>query len=252
MATLLCFTAISQNNHMLVFEFMKVDNSNEMEYWEAENFWEKIHAERVKSGDIVGWDLLSLRPGGTQQGFQYLTVTIYKDGLSMLNDDKMLDAAKNAYPDMKEEELMRYWQESEKSRELAMRLYVHQQAKTESEFKLEEGATVLMEFMKAKDGSWGEYVKAEKELFLPLHQKYVDNGAIGHWGLMQIMFPYGTLTKATHFTIQFFKDNETFINSWDKKAEIKPDEETKTKMDEALKTRDLTWSYYATIIKKVR
>lgn len=250
-ATFMCVALNAQDDQMLVFEFMKVDNGSEMEYWEAENFWEKIHAERVKSGDIIGWDLWSLRPGGTEQGFQYFTVTIYKDGLTMLNDDVM-EAAKNAYPDMKEEDLWKNIIKSGKSRDLAERLYVRGQAETDDEFSLQEGSNALLEFMKTDQDSWGDYVKAEKELFQPLHQKFVENGAIGHWSLMQIMFPYGTQMEATHFTVQFFKDNEAFINSWDKKGEVEVDEDTQQKMDEGIKTRDLVMSYYATMIKKVR
>lgn len=70
-------TAIAQDKLYLVFEFMKVDNEQESAYWETESFWEKIQVQRTKNGDILGWDLWSLQPGGEDQGFQYLTVTLY-------------------------------------------------------------------------------------------------------------------------------------------------------------------------------
>jgi hypothetical protein len=40
---------------------------------------EKIHDQRVKNGNIIGWDLWSLQPGGEDQGYQYLTVQIFTD-----------------------------------------------------------------------------------------------------------------------------------------------------------------------------
>ncbi|MEH6513192.1 MAG: hypothetical protein V7734_08840 [Maribacter arcticus] len=48
---------------------MKVDNEQMAAYDETETFCEKIQQQRVKSGDILGWDLWSLQPGGEIQGF---------------------------------------------------------------------------------------------------------------------------------------------------------------------------------------
>ncbi len=48
----------------LIFEFMRVDGEQSSAYMETEDFWEGIHQQRVKSGEIIGWDLWSLLPGG--------------------------------------------------------------------------------------------------------------------------------------------------------------------------------------------
>lgn len=77
--------AIAQEKSYLLFEFMQVDNEQEEAYSATEKFWEKIHQERVKAGDIIGWDLWSLSPGGEQQGFQYLTVAVYNDPVKMMD-----------------------------------------------------------------------------------------------------------------------------------------------------------------------
>ena len=53
---MLCKAGFSQETY-LIFEFMKVDNSQEAFYTETEDFWEKIHEQRLASGDITGWDL---------------------------------------------------------------------------------------------------------------------------------------------------------------------------------------------------
>ncbi|HSQ47191.1 MAG TPA: hypothetical protein VLM44_09760, partial [Lutibacter sp.] len=66
-------TAVAQDKLYLLFEFMKVDNEQEQAYMETESFWEKIHEQRTKNGEILGWDLWSLQPGGEDQGYQYLT-----------------------------------------------------------------------------------------------------------------------------------------------------------------------------------
>ncbi len=80
---------MAQDKLYLVFEFMKVDNEQVAVYMETESFWEKIHEQRVKNGDIIGWDLWSLKPGGEDQGFQYMTVNLYKDAVSMIDARKI-------------------------------------------------------------------------------------------------------------------------------------------------------------------
>ncbi|RAJ25362.1 hypothetical protein LX77_01665, partial [Gelidibacter algens] len=75
----------AQDKLYLILEFMKVDNEQEAAYMETEAFWQKIQEQRVKNGDILGWDLWSLQPGGEDQGYQYLTVTLYNDPLKMMS-----------------------------------------------------------------------------------------------------------------------------------------------------------------------
>ena len=80
---------------------MKVDNEQEAAYAETEAFWEKIHQQRAKNGDIIGWDLWALQPGGEDQGFQYMTVNLYNDPVKMMSGgdgDTFMASAKAAYP----------------------------------------------------------------------------------------------------------------------------------------------------------
>ena len=113
------FTANAQEKLYLVFEFMKVDNEQEAAYSETESFWEKIQEQRVKAGDIIGWDLWSLQPGGEMQGFQYLTVSLYNDPVKMVDGSSwshLEDRAKAAYPNMTEADLMAKINGSSKTR----------------------------------------------------------------------------------------------------------------------------------------
>ena len=57
----------------LLFEFMHVDEGQGTAYLETEAFWEKVHVQRVKNGDCIGWDLWRLEPSGQKQGSQYMT-----------------------------------------------------------------------------------------------------------------------------------------------------------------------------------
>ena len=92
-ALLMTLQLNAQDKLYLVFEFMKVDNKQEAAYADTEEFWAKIHEQRVINGDIIGWDLWSLQPGGEDQHFQYMTVNLYDDPVKMMSGAGDFDAA---------------------------------------------------------------------------------------------------------------------------------------------------------------
>lgn len=249
---LFCTAGMAQQERFLVFEFMKVANDQEMDYWETETFWEKIHAERFKSGEIKGWDLWSLKPGGTEQGYQYLTVTIYDDPVKALSDGDVWSAAKNAYPAMSDEELRKALEEGEKSRELSKRMFLKVIAATDDDFKMEVGTVMRMNFMEALNGKFDEYEKAEMELFLPIHQERVDAGTMSHWSLARVLMPSGSKVPTTHMTFDMFTGYLHYFDAYGRNEVFNVDAETQIKIDEALKTRDLNWTYLGTMKKTVK
>ncbi len=175
---LTCFAinlSTAQDKLYLVFEFMKVDNEQEADYNETEAFWEKIHAERAKNGDIIGWDLWSLQPGGEEQGSQYLTVQLYDDPVKMMRGGswaQLMERAKAAYPKMSEDDLMKKINHSSKTRDLTHRVYLEQIASTKDDFDMPIGTVASIDLMKVAAGDGGKYEKAEMEVFLPNHQKH--------------------------------------------------------------------------------
>ncbi|MPQ49264.1 hypothetical protein GCQ56_19870 [Marinifilum sp. N1E240] len=249
---LFCSTSMAQQETFLVFEFMKVTDNQEMDYWETETFWEKIHAERLKSGEIKGWDLWSLKPGGTEQGFQYLAVTLYDDPVKALADGDIWGAAKNAYPDMTDEELREALKEGTASRELSKRMFLTVIKSTTDNYKMEVGSVMRMNFMEALDGKYDEYEKAEMELFLPIHQDRVDAGTMSHWALAKVLMPSGSKVRTTHMTFDWFKGYLHYFDAYGRNEVFNVDAETQMKIDEAIKMRDLNWTYLATMKKTVK
>lgn len=249
---LFCGTSMAQQERYLVFEFMKVTNDQEMNYWETETFWEKIHAERVKNGEITGWDLWSLKPGGTEQGYQYVTVTTYNDPVKALSDGDVLIAAKKAYPNMSDEELMKALAEGEKSRELSKRMFLKVVAATKDNFKMEVGTVMRMNFMEAIEGKFDEYEKAEIELFLPMHQKRVEAGTMSHWALARVLMPSGSKVPTTHMTFDMFTGYLHYFDAYGRNEVFNVDAATQMKIDAAIKTRDLNWTYLGTMKKTVK
>ena len=245
-------TVIAQDKLYLVFEFMKVDNEQESAYWETESFWEKIHLQRTKNGDILGWDLWSLQPGGEDQGFQYLTVTLYNNPVKMMSGTGNFEAAlKAAYPKMSDEELNKKMNNTVKSRDLAARIYLEQIATTKDNFQMPLGTIAGINFMKVTDANFEKYEKFETEFFQPLAQKEVESGSRGNWGLMRYLLPVGSEVMATHITTDMYKDYDQLFNGGMKDSPAPSTAEIK-KIEEGMITRELKYKYMATLVKKVR
>lgn len=245
-------TVVAQNKLYLLFEFMKVDNEQEAAYMETETFWEKIHEQRTKNGDIIGWDLWSLQPGGEDQGFQYLTVTLYNDPVKMMSGAGNFDATlKTAYPKMSAEELNKKFNNSSKTRDLAVRIYLEQIATTKDNFQMPLGTIAGINLMKVTDTNYDKYEKFETEIFQPMHQKEVDAGVRGNWGLMRYMLPVGSDVYATHITADMYMDYNQLFNGGAVDSPALSDAQIK-KIEEGLVTRDMKYKYMATLIKKVR
>ena len=249
---LLSSNVIAQDKLYLVFEYMKVDNEQETAYQETESFWQKIHQERVKNGDIIGWDLWSLQPGGEDQGYQYLTVNLYNDPVKMFEGGgDFWAAAKKAYPGMSEEDLTKKVNHSAKTRDLAIRVYYVEVDKTKDDFDMPLGTVAAINLMKATPGQVGNYEKAESEIFKPMHQSEVDAGRRANWSLLRVMLPAGSESYASHATVDMYKDYDHFFNGPDNDGPELTEAQQKA-MQDGIATRDMKVRLMATLIKKAR
>ncbi|WP_192877687.1 MULTISPECIES: hypothetical protein [Arenibacter] len=245
---------IAQEKLFLVFEFMQVDNEQEMEYNATEEFWEKIQLQRVKAGDIIGWDLWALSPGGEQQGFQYLTVSLYNDPVKMMDGSSwanLMDRAKAAYPGMTEADLNKKLNHSSATRDLAVRIFAEEIATTKGEFNMSLGTVAQMDLMKVDLMNYDSYEKAEMKIFQPIHQKVVDAGGKANWGLVRFISPIGSDTYASHMTVSMFKDYKQALNQNINWAEGATPASTKA-MEEGIGLRDMKYVYMAKLIRKAR
>ncbi len=245
-------TVVAQDKLYLIFEFMKVDNEQEAAYMETETFWEKIQEQRTKNGDILGWDLWSLQPGGEEQGFQYLTVTLYNDPVKMMSSAGDFEASlMAAYPKMTEDELNTKFTSTSKSRDLAHRVYLEQIAATKDNFQMPLGTVAGINLMKVSYENFDNYEKFETEIFQPIAQKEVDAGTRGNWSLMRFMLPVGSNVYASHITADMYKDYNQLFNGGAADSSAMSEAQIK-KIQEGLATRDMKYKYMATLIKKVR
>jgi len=220
----------------LLFEFMHVEGQHSNDYWQVEDFWSGIHKQRVADKSILRWDLWSLSPSGTQQGSQYLTVTLFSSLQNMLQAMNSMDVmayAKKAYPKMTDNELNSMLEKTVKSRDMANQVLLKQVDQTKGEFTMKVGTMITIDIMKQTDDS---YEKVESEIFKPWHQNMVAKGKKGSWELLRAILPAGEDAKGTHLTISMYNDIAQ-LSSFMEEAGGDMDLTTGLAVKEGLKTR---------------
>jgi hypothetical protein len=253
LALFLCNQSFSQEKRYLVFEFIKVETGQTFDYLEYKEFLNEIYQQAVSNGEIAGWDFWSLKTGANNEGFQYVTITYYEDPVNMMNgfsNEKLVDLAKQAYPDMNESQISQKIQESFGTRDLASRSYMVEIAKSDDDFELKPGTLASFDLMKAVEGRFEEYETAEKEIFLPLHEKKIDAGFMESWSLLRTALPAGSEAKSTHMTLNIYSDYMQFFNSLEYEDNVSEDEVAA--IEKGLNSRDQKWIYLATLENMVR
>ncbi len=190
----------------LLFEFMQVNDEHGSDYLKVEDFWSGIHKQRIADKQITGWDLWSLMPSGTEQGSQYMTVTVFsslKDMLQPGGFDNLNATIKKVYSKMTDKEITEMMNLTAASRDIADQVYLEEIDVTNDQFQMKPGTMATLDIMKQLDDS---YEKAESEIFKPWHQKWVDAGKKGEWSLLRSILPAGSDAYGTHITISMFKD----------------------------------------------
>jgi hypothetical protein len=136
-------------------------------------------------------------------------------------------------------------------RDLAVRSYMIQVARTDDDFEYRPGILASFDLMKAVEGRFQEYEIAEKEVFLPSHQKKISADLMEDWRFLRTALPTGSEAKSTHLTMNVYRDYVQFFNSMEYE-DMEISEKEQKAMDEGLKSRDQKWVYLATLQSVVR
>jgi hypothetical protein len=244
----------AQQTRYLVFEFIKVETTQASDFIEFKDFMQKVYRSAVNEKKILGWDFWVLQSGADPSDFQYITVTYFRDPVSMMNglqDEDMVKYAMVAYPHLSEKQVKEKFFNALQSRDLAQRAYMQEIATTKDSFSLKKGALASFDLMKAVEGRFTEYENAEKEVFLPIHQKLIDKGLMGSWSLLRTALPFGSEAKSTHLTMNFYKDYVQFFNAQEYE-DIESSSDQQAAVAKGLKSRDQKWVYLATLENAVR
>jgi hypothetical protein len=244
----------ARESQFMIFEFMKVENDQIFDYIEFKDLMEKVYRQALNDKKITGWDFWSLQSGNGHSDFQYIMVTYYNDPVKMmdgLDEKSMMNYTRIAYPHLNDSQVKKLFEESLTMRDMTMRLYMREIAETSDNFQVKTGVLASFDLMKAAEGRFDSYEKAESEVFKPIHQKRIEQGLMGHWSFMRTALPLGSEAKSTHLTVNMYKDYMQFFNSQAYEDMNQTDEQRKA-VNEGLNSRDQKWVYLATLKNVVR
>lgn len=248
------FTANAQKERYMVLEFVKVESDQLFDYIEFKDLMEKVYRQALNDGQITGWDFWALQSGASHSDFQYIMITYYNDPVKMmdgLDETKMIEYTKIAYPHLNDGQVVKLFENSLSMREMPMRLYMKEIVSTEDDFHMRPGVLASFDLMKAKEGNFAAYEKAEEEVFKPIHQKRIEQGLMGHWSLLRTALPLGTEAKSTHLTLNMYKDYMQFFNA-QAYEDLDQTEADRRAVNEGLNSREQKWVYLATLENVVR
>lgn len=244
----------AQESQYMVFEFIKVEDDQLFDYIEYKDLMQKVYRQAFNDKQIKGWDFWSLQSAGEDTDFQYIMVTYYEDPVKMMNglDAKaMKEYTKIAYPHLNDEQVSKIFQESLAIKDTPMRLYMKEVAETNDDFQMKVGVLASFDLMKANEGMFDAYEKAESEVFKPIHQRRIEQGLMGHWSFLRTALPLGSEATSTHLTMNIFKDYMQFFNA-QAYEDMNQTEEQRKAVNAGLNSRDQKWVYLATLENIVR
>jgi len=244
----------AQEAQYKVFEFIKVENDQLFDYIEYKDLMQKVYRQAFNDKRIKGWDFWSLQSAGDHTDFQYIMVTYYEDPVKMMNgldENAMKEYTKIAYPHLNDDQVSKIFQESLAIKDTPMRLYMKEIAETNDDFQMKVGVLASFDLMKANEGMFDAYEKAESEVFKPIHQRHIEQGLMGHWSFLRTALPLGSEAASTHLTMNIYKDYMQFFNA-QAYEDMNQTEEQRKAMNAGLNSRDQKWVYLATLENIVR
>jgi len=247
-------SVISQKKKYLLFEFMKVTPAQETAYLETENFWQKIHDQRIKNGEMVEWQLWRLEPSDDNPGYQYVTIQVFNDAGKMFENGagkSFLEVAKNAFPEISDQDLIIKRNQSLKNRELAETLYLEQIDETKGKFTLSPGTLMGINLMNVTPDNYEKYENAEMKIFKPEWQNRVDEGRVGSWSLLKAVGPNGSRSNAVfaYVSLDRYKDFNQLFGSSNNYNTIRSDS-AQAAWQDGLKTREIS-SCKTVLVKRI-
>jgi hypothetical protein len=244
----------AQQTNYSVFEFIKVEKDQLFDYIEFKDLTEKVYRQALNDKRIKGWDFWKVQTGSQQGDYQYIMVTHYDDPVKMMNgldEESMIGYAKIAYPHLTDTQVRTLFQQALAFRDSPIRLYMREVATTKDNFQYKPGVLASFDLMKAVEGKFNEYEKAEIEIFKPIHQSRIDQGMMGHWSFLRAALPQGSEASSTHLTVNLYKDYVQFFNA-QAYEDMNQTEAQRKAVNEGLKSRDQKWIYLANLENVVR
>jgi hypothetical protein len=186
-----------------IIDYMKVKPGNVDKYVDIEKtIWKPIHQELINQGKIVGWHLYEVRYTGTDDDYNYVTVTLIDNPASLENPYVGIDYGKI----LPGKDIAKAYEETLKNRDLVKSNLIIRQA-----YAYPDGGPVPfkyleVDYMKVKPGEEDNYLDVEKNIWLPVHKEFIKAGTRVGWSLWSQQFPGGSKMDHQFATVNYFSD----------------------------------------------
>lgn len=195
---------LAQENHPIfaVVDFMKVNQGDEDKYVNVEeNYWKPIHQKRIDQGEIIAWELYRVHYTGTDDEYNYATVTLFDDP-AKLEHPMQLD-----WEQIKPEgDLDKMFAETMASRQLVKEILFMQVDGIDAGENAQPVKYLQVNFMKVKSGGGSAYVENEQKVWKPIHQEFVKAGTRAGWSLWQTIYPNGDGEPFQYVTVDDYNN----------------------------------------------
>ncbi len=184
-------------------ECMKVMPQNEESYLEIEKkIWKPLHLERIKQGNIVGWFLYKVWFTGSNDSYNYVTVTLFANPANLEDSWKNVDMAKV----LPGKDIDKMFRETLESRDMVSSSLINRQASVYREGGPGDFKFIQLDYMKVEQGKEGDYWDAEMDIWKPVHNAFIKAGSRVGWSLWGRVFPSGAGLDYQYATVNYMAD----------------------------------------------
>ena len=195
--------SFAQSRAFVTFDYMNVKPANVSEYLNLEGeVWKPVHKEFQNRGMEVSWSLYMVRGAGTQNHYNYVTVSVY-DGLESLDNDQSLfnEIISKVYSN---EELDGFWNRTSEARSHTGQdiFFVYDQALKGNNKELSAfssgkiGQDITVTFMQTLAGQ--DAVGLESKWWKPIHKERIKRKVINSWEVLTKRFVAFGQTQLDH------------------------------------------------------
>jgi len=206
--------SFAQSRAFVTFDYMNVKPANVSEYLNLEGeVWKPVHKEFQNRGMEVSWSLYMVRGAGTQNHYNYVTVSVY-DGLGSLdrNIDDEEEIISKIYSN---EDLSGFWNRTSEARLHTGRdvFFVYDQALKGNNKELSAfssgkiGQDITVTFMQTLAGQ--DAVGLESKWWKPIHKERIKRKVINSWEVLTKRFVAFGQTQLDHDYVTW-EDYTTF------------------------------------------
>jgi len=202
-------TAQAGDNKPVYFSvsYLKIVPGKDAKYRElVKKYSHKMNQTFYKEGVISGWYLHEvLMPSGSAKEYDYAAVNVSSDLKELLDDTiSYTNIFKKAFPGT-----------TNKMMDSLFSLYTGTRTVVKREIytgllqlNMDAPPTkyVTLAFMKATPGKDSNYIKMEKDVWLPIHKERMTLGVIKDWGLYEKILPFDSRSDYDYVTGEFFDD----------------------------------------------